>query len=281
MSLLQRIFPSRPDGGSKDAALASSATGPTGSRAGRDVLESELAALRDEVTAGNARDREDQAALAARLDGLTREVGKLGREQLQSTTLLDGQGTTLDELADAWQAHLRQRDQEAADARQILAEVEARARLDFVQDLLPIADALGESIRSARELLADPSTALPTDVPAHRARWLPASVRAWLLGASEGPTVSHDRAVELSAWLDGLLLVERRLLALLEKDGVRPICAVGQPFDPQRHLAVAVVSGTDASNGTVVGEELRGYAVGDRVIRAAEVVVARREHGDA
>ena len=259
MSLLQRIFPSRAD---------------------RDVLESELAALRDEVTAGNARDREDLAALAARLDELTREVGKLGREQLQSTTLLDGQGTTLDELADAWQAHLRQRDQEAADARQILAEVEAHARLGFVHDLLPIADAVGESIRSACELLDDPPTAIPTEVPVHRALWLPASVRGWLLGASEVPTVPHDRAVELSAWLDGLLLVERRLLALLEKDGVRPICAVGKRFDPQRHLAVAVVSGTDATNGTVVGEELRGYAVGDRVIRTAEVVVARREHGD-
>jgi molecular chaperone GrpE (heat shock protein) len=264
MSLLRRIIPGRPDGRTRDATLAS-----------------EVAALRDEVTAGNARDREVLADLAARLDGLGREIGKVGREQLQSTTLLDGQGAALDELADAWQAHLRQRDQEAADARQILAEVETRARLGFVQDLLPIADALGESIRSARELLAERPTALPTDVPGRRSRWLPGSLWSWLLGEKEAPMVSPDREVELSAWLDGLLLVERRLLALLERDGVHPIGALGEPFDPRRHLAVAVASDSDAPDGTVVGEELRGYAAGDRVIRAAEVVVARREDGDA
>lgn len=281
MNLLQRIFPFRPNEGATDVASPAPDTELAGSGAERDNLESGLAALREEVAAGNARDREDLAALAARLDGLTRELAKLGREQLQVTTLLDGQGATLDELADAWQAHLRQRDQEAADVRQILAEVEARARLGVIQDLLPVADALGESIRSARELLAEDPTDLPTEVPVRRARWLPASVRAWLLGAGEVPPVSLDRTVKLRAWLDGLLLVERRLLALLERDGVRPICAVGQPFDPQRHLAVAVVSRADVPNGTVVGEELRGYAVGDRVIRPAEVVVARKEPGDA
>jgi len=108
---------------------------------------------------------------------------------------------------------------------------------------------------------------------------------AVVLGSNDARTDGAKRIAAAFAAAGGAAAaadaVERRLLALLEKDGVRPICAVGQPFDPQRHLAVAVVSRTDAPNGTVVGEELRGYAVGDRVIRAAEVVVARREHGDA
>jgi molecular chaperone GrpE (heat shock protein) len=82
----------------------------------------------------------------------------------------------------------------------------------------------------------------------------------------------------LEAWLEGLLLVERRLLAVLEREDVRPIPALGQPFDPDRHLAVAVTVDSRVADGTVVAEERRGYSLGSRVLRHAEVVVARRRN---
>ncbi|MGI8551511.1 MAG: nucleotide exchange factor GrpE [Dehalococcoidia bacterium] len=91
----------------------------------------------------------------------------------------------------------------------------------------------------------------------------------------EAPETVDSRAAALESWLQGLLLIERRLLALLEGEGVRPIATLGRSFDPDQHLAVAVTQTSDAPDGTVIGEDLRGYTLGERVLRHAEVVVAR------
>jgi len=84
-----------------------------------------------------------------------------------------------------------------------------------------------------------------------------------------------DHGPAVDAWLDGLVLLERRLLAVFERHGVRPVLAIGEPFSPYRHLAVGTRIEDAVAEDTVVAEELTGYAVGDRVLRHAEVVVAR------
>jgi molecular chaperone GrpE len=56
--------------------------------------------------------------------------------------------------------------------------------------------------------------------------------------------------------------------------GVTPIAAVGEAFDPHFHEAVATEASDRFPPHTVTGELLRGYRVGDRVIRAAMVKVA-------
>lgn len=73
-------------------------------------------------------------------------------------------------------------------------------------------------------------------------------------------------------WMDGLRLMYRKLLALLEASGVRPIEADGQKFDPRIHEAVAHVDGEE---GKVLSEVQRGYMLHDRVLRPAMVVVGR------
>jgi molecular chaperone GrpE len=73
-------------------------------------------------------------------------------------------------------------------------------------------------------------------------------------------------------WLDGLRLMYRKLLALLEASGVRPIESDGQAFDPRYHEAVAHVDGEE---GKVLSEVQRGYMLHDRVLRPAMVVVGR------
>lgn len=73
-------------------------------------------------------------------------------------------------------------------------------------------------------------------------------------------------------WLDGLRLMYRKLLALLEASGVRPIDSDGQAFDPRYHEAVAHVDGEE---GKVLSEVQRGYMLHDRVLRPAMVVVGR------
>ncbi|HEX7495316.1 MAG TPA: nucleotide exchange factor GrpE [Candidatus Limnocylindrales bacterium] len=100
-----------------------------------------------------------------------------------------------------------------------------------------------------------------------------------------------DRALdampdELKAvsWIEGIVLLDRKLRALLESEGVTPIEAVGRPFDPREHEAIASVPATGRPDGEVVAEVQRGYRVRDRVLRPAMVAVAGGDeaaHDDA
>lgn len=76
------------------------------------------------------------------------------------------------------------------------------------------------------------------------------------------------------AFRTGVELIHRDFLAALERLGVRPFAAVGQPFDPARHEAVGRVERADVEDQTVVAEPLRGYLFQERVLRPAQVVVA-------
>jgi molecular chaperone GrpE len=75
-------------------------------------------------------------------------------------------------------------------------------------------------------------------------------------------------------WIEGIVLLDRKLRALLESEGVTPIEAVGRLFDPREHEAVASVPATGRPDGEVVAEIQRGYRVRDRVLRPAMVAVA-------
>jgi molecular chaperone GrpE len=77
-----------------------------------------------------------------------------------------------------------------------------------------------------------------------------------------------------NAWVEGILLVHRKLLSTLEEMGVQAIPAVGEPFDPNVHEALMQEPSDAYSSGTVVREMRRGYRLGERVIRPSLVVVA-------
>jgi molecular chaperone GrpE len=70
-----------------------------------------------------------------------------------------------------------------------------------------------------------------------------------------------------------LFSIRQELLELLARQGVSPLMALGQPFDPRLHLAVATADADASQAGTVLREIRAGYVQGDRVLRAAEVEV--------
>jgi molecular chaperone GrpE len=72
----------------------------------------------------------------------------------------------------------------------------------------------------------------------------------------------------------GVELIQRELLRVLEKFGVAPFASVGQPFDPERHEAIARVPAEGQPEGTVMNETARGYTLNGRVLRPAMVTVA-------
>jgi molecular chaperone GrpE len=76
------------------------------------------------------------------------------------------------------------------------------------------------------------------------------------------------------AWVEGIRLVERKLRGLLESEGVTPIEAVGQPFNPNLHEAVVHEDTTEYPDNTVIDEVQRGYLLHERVLRPALVRVA-------
>jgi molecular chaperone GrpE len=75
-------------------------------------------------------------------------------------------------------------------------------------------------------------------------------------------------------WIEGIVLLDRKLRQLLESEGVTPIESIGRPFDPREHEAIASVPGSGRPEGEVVAEMQRGYRVRDRVLRPAMVAVA-------
>jgi molecular chaperone GrpE len=101
-------------------------------------------------------------------------------------------------------------------------------------------------------------------------------LRKTLVIADDFDRAIEARPAELAAdtWVEGIAAIDRKLRALLESEGVRPIDAVGRQFDPREHEAIINVPATGRPDGEVVAEIQRGYRLRDRVLRPALVAVA-------
>jgi molecular chaperone GrpE len=75
--------------------------------------------------------------------------------------------------------------------------------------------------------------------------------------------------------LEGIEMIARLFRAVLEKAGVKAIEALGRPFDPVYHQAVAQVEASDGDANLVVEEIQKGYLLEGRVLRPAMVKVSR------
>jgi molecular chaperone GrpE len=76
------------------------------------------------------------------------------------------------------------------------------------------------------------------------------------------------------AFLQGIEMIAKQLWDTLERRGVAEVNPVGQPFDPELHEAVQRVEDGQHPSGTVAWVMLKGYTMGDRLIRPAMVGVA-------
>lgn len=85
---------------------------------------------------------------------------------------------------------------------------------------------------------------------------------------------SLPEGISENSWLEGMQLVQRKLLATLENFNVKPIEAVGEPFDPNLHEALTQEPTDEFESGVVCRVMQTGYKIGDRVIRPSLVVVA-------
>ena len=75
------------------------------------------------------------------------------------------------------------------------------------------------------------------------------------------------------AFVDGMQMIYKQLSGELEKLGVKPIEAVGQPFDPNYHNAVMQTESEEYESGTVAQELQKGYMYHDTLVRPSMVSV--------
>jgi molecular chaperone GrpE len=86
---------------------------------------------------------------------------------------------------------------------------------------------------------------------------------------------SAVRSSDVKAMVDGLSMVQRQFVDALGREGIVRVPTVGHPFDPGIHEAIQQVDTDEHAPGTVIAEVQSGYSQGERLLRAAMVVVAR------
>ena len=77
------------------------------------------------------------------------------------------------------------------------------------------------------------------------------------------------------AWVEGVKHVLKQFADILKNHGVEEIKTVGEKFDPKFHEAVGEEESEGKEPGEIIKEIAGGYRAGDRVMRAARVIVAK------
>ena len=86
--------------------------------------------------------------------------------------------------------------------------------------------------------------------------------------------VASATKAEDKGLLEGVKMVQKNLVSALEAEGLKPIIAVGAPFDPSSHEAVDKAQGKDNPEDMVVEEMRKGYTFKGKVLRPSAVKVA-------
>ncbi len=98
-----------------------------------------------------------------------------------------------------------------------------------------------------------------------------------ILDDFERASANLPTALQEEPWVNGVRLIEQKLRHVLALEGVEPIVVQpGEQFDPFYHQAILQQEIPGFEDGQIVAEAQRGYRQGDRVVRPAQVVVAKK-----
>lgn len=88
-------------------------------------------------------------------------------------------------------------------------------------------------------------------------------------------SAANSESATVESVMEGVSMVLRMFEDTVQKLGIQRISTQGVHFDPSVHDAIQQTESSDHPPGTIVSEIQSGYRMGDRVIRAALVVVAK------
>lgn len=81
---------------------------------------------------------------------------------------------------------------------------------------------------------------------------------------------------QIKNWAVGFKMIMEQFKDVLTNQGVTAYKSVGMEFNPHSHEAVEMIETDDYPAGTVVEESIKGYKMGDKIIRPARVKVAKK-----
>lgn len=140
-----------------------------------------------------------------------------------------------------------------------------------------------EHFNNWRRALADYDN-LKKETASRRAEWAQYSEQQILeefIPVYEHLKLALQGANESNSWLEGVKYVLKQFSDIFKAHGVEEIKTVGEKFDPNLHEAVGHKSEPDGSihgkpeSDIIVKEIAGGYKMGERVIRAAKVIIAK------
>ena len=86
---------------------------------------------------------------------------------------------------------------------------------------------------------------------------------------------NDDSESQLVTFSEGVELVYKQLIDVLKVNGLVPIEALGEVFDPNIHESVFAIESDEVSEGNIIEELRTGYKLYDRIIRASQVIVSK------
>jgi molecular chaperone GrpE len=84
-----------------------------------------------------------------------------------------------------------------------------------------------------------------------------------------------EKSQEINSLIEGTNLIKKKLIDILEKQGLKPLPAIGEDFDPEKHDALMQIEKKNVESGTIIEEHLKGYTLNGKVIRHSQVIVAK------
>ena len=92
--------------------------------------------------------------------------------------------------------------------------------------------------------------------------------------------IKHDEVLknnkDLDKFLENIIIVEKDLIKIFEKNNIKKIDTLKKKFDPNIHQAMTEIENNDVESGTILQEIQSGYMLADRLLRPALVAVAKK-----
>ncbi|MBI5229958.1 MAG: nucleotide exchange factor GrpE [Candidatus Magasanikbacteria bacterium] len=94
--------------------------------------------------------------------------------------------------------------------------------------------------------------------------------------AAHEPTLSEsEEGKRFKQWMDGIQHIKSQFKEVLRQTGIEEISTVGTQFDPRVHEAVEEREDAGVPSGQIIAEVSGGYKIGERVLQAAKVIIAK------
>ena len=83
---------------------------------------------------------------------------------------------------------------------------------------------------------------------------------------------------DLDRFLENIIIIEKDLFSIFEKNKINKIISKGKKFDPNFHQAMSEIEDVKSEPGIILQEIQAGYMLGERLLRPALVAVAKKSH---